>query len=191
MKRTWNLALVLQLVQKIPESFCSSLYLSIGQIWWLNELWFKRYIQKCPLSQVLNTVHDVIDLVNHGMIKNTQTWIYWERYITFLQNKKILNLCLKWHILINYPFVAKVTFKNEIQRTVDTIIGEKQELSKIEYFYTFLLNCNIIHMSNKFNKNLSVIFLDLIGILTFLLCISTDIVTNSFTWLNIIHQYPI
>ena len=23
------------------------LYLSIGQVWWLNDLWFKGYIQKC------------------------------------------------------------------------------------------------------------------------------------------------
>ena len=42
-----------QIVQKIPESYYSCLYLSIGQVWWLNELWFKRYIQKCTLSHVL------------------------------------------------------------------------------------------------------------------------------------------
>ena len=29
------------------------LILSTGQIWWLNELWFKRYIQKCTLSHVI------------------------------------------------------------------------------------------------------------------------------------------
>ena len=27
LKRTWNLALVLQIVQKIPENYCSCLYL--------------------------------------------------------------------------------------------------------------------------------------------------------------------
>ena len=31
--------------------------------------------------------------------------------ITFLQNKKILNLGLRWHILRSYHFVAEVTFK--------------------------------------------------------------------------------
>ena len=48
----WNLATVLQIVQKIPENYCPCLYLSIGQVWWLNELWFKRYTQKCTLSHV-------------------------------------------------------------------------------------------------------------------------------------------
>ena len=44
--------------------------------------------------------------------------------------------------------------------------------------------CYIIDVSNKLNKNLSVISLELIGILTFLLCISSDMETNSFTWLK-------
>ena len=57
-----------------------------------------------------NTHHDVTDLVNHGMVKNTKTWISWERNITFLWNKKILNLFLLWHILIGYCFAVKVTF---------------------------------------------------------------------------------
>ena len=58
-----------------------------------------------------NTHHDVTDLVNHGMAKNTKTWISWERNITFLRNKKILNLCLRWHILRSYRFAAEVNFK--------------------------------------------------------------------------------
>ena len=57
-----------------------------------------------------NTHHDVTDLVNHGMVKSTKTWISWERNITFLQNKKILNLYLRWHILRSYGFLAEVTF---------------------------------------------------------------------------------
>ena len=59
-----------------------------------------------------NTHHDVTDMLNHGMVENTKTWISWERNITFLQNKKILNLCLRWHILRSYCFVVEVTFKN-------------------------------------------------------------------------------
>ena len=42
-----------------------------------------------------NTHHDVSDLVNHEMVRNTKTSLSRERNITFLRNKKILNLCLK------------------------------------------------------------------------------------------------
>ena len=59
----------------------------------------------------INTHHDVAPLVNHGMIKNPKTWIAWEQNITFLKNKKILNLCLRWHILRSYCFAVEVTFK--------------------------------------------------------------------------------
>ena len=45
------------------------------------------------------------------MVKNTKAWISWEWNITFLWNKKILNLCFRWHILKSYCFVAEVTFK--------------------------------------------------------------------------------
>ena len=63
-----------------------------------------------PIS-CTNIHHDITDLVNHGMVKNTKTWISWKRNIFFLQNKKILNLCLRWHIFRSYPFLAEVTFK--------------------------------------------------------------------------------
>ena len=43
--------------------------------------------------------------------------------------------------------------------------------------------CDIIDESNKLNKNVSVIFLELI--LSFLLCISLDMGTNSLTWLKL------
>ena len=56
-----------------------------------------------------NTHHDVIDLVNHEMVKNTKTWISWKRNIIFLRDKKILNLYLRWHILKSYRFLAGVT----------------------------------------------------------------------------------
>ena len=52
-KKTWNLASVLQIVQKIPENYCPCFYLSIGQVWLFHELWLKRYVQKCDLSRVL------------------------------------------------------------------------------------------------------------------------------------------
>ena len=42
------------------------------------------------------------------MVKNTKTWISWERNIIILRNKKILNLCFRWHTLRSYRFVAEV-----------------------------------------------------------------------------------
>ena len=63
------------------------------------------------LVSCTNTHLDVTDSVNHGMVKNTKTWISWERNTIFLRNKKILNLCLRWHILRSYRFVAKVTLR--------------------------------------------------------------------------------
>ena len=52
-KKTWNLTPVLQIVQKITENYWTCLYLSVAQVWWLHELGFKSYIQKCTLSHVL------------------------------------------------------------------------------------------------------------------------------------------
>ena len=79
-----------------------------------------------------NTYHDVTDLLNHGMVKNTKTWIYLERNITFLQNRKILNLCLRWHILRSYPFVAEVTFYY-ISYTVQGLFSKKAISDTIKY----------------------------------------------------------
>ena len=106
LKRTWKPALVVHIVQKIPKDYCLCLYLSVGQAWWLNKLLFKKCTVLCT-----NTHHDVTDLVNCGMVKNTKTWISWERNLTSLRNKKILKLCLGWHILRSYHFVAEVSFK--------------------------------------------------------------------------------
>ena len=61
-----------------------------------------------------------------------------------------------------------------------TTIGERQ-LEAIKNFTVNILSsiCVITDESNKLNKNISVISLELI--LSFLLCISSDIETNSFT----------
>ena len=45
------------------------------------------------------------------MVKNIKTWISWERNGTYLRNEKVLNLCLIWHILRSYRFLAEVTIK--------------------------------------------------------------------------------
>ena len=104
LKGTWNIALVLQIVQKITKNYCSCFYLSVGQVWWLHELWFKRYIQKCTLPRVLILIVTSQILWVMGWLK---TWISWERNIIFL------NLCLSWHILRSYRFLAEVTFKTK------------------------------------------------------------------------------
>ena len=67
------------------------------------------YSKMHPVS-CINTNNDVTDSINHGMVKNTKTWISWERSITFLRNKKFLTLCLRWHILRSHCFVAEVIF---------------------------------------------------------------------------------
>ena len=95
---------------KISEKYCPCLYLSTDQVWWVNELWLKRYIQKWTVL-CTNTYHDVTYLVNHRMVKNKKTWIPRERYINFLWDKKIVNLCFKYHILSSFCFVAEVIFK--------------------------------------------------------------------------------
>ena len=79
-----KLSPILQIVQTIPENYCSSLYLSIGQVWWLNELWFKIYIQKCILSFVLI------------LIMTSQIWYFmgWLKY-------KDLNILKTEHIFFN------------------------------------------------------------------------------------------
>ena len=104
LKRTWNLAPALQIVQKSSENYCPCLHLSIGQVWWLNE-----FLVLCT-----NTHHDVTELVNYGMVKNTRTWISWKQNGTFLWNKKILNLCFIWHILRSYGLLTEVAFNKKI-----------------------------------------------------------------------------
>ena len=72
----------------------------------VQKIYSKMYLVSCT-----NTYRDVRDLVNHGIVKNAKTWISWQRNIFFLQNKKILNLCLKWHILRSYCFAVELTFE--------------------------------------------------------------------------------
>ena len=90
MRRTWNLAAVLKIVQKISENYCPCLYLLIYQVWWLRVVVQKIHLKMHPAS-CTNTHHDVTDLLNHGMVKNTKTWVSWEWNVTFLWNEKALN----------------------------------------------------------------------------------------------------
>ena len=49
-------------------------------------------LKNAPVS-CSNTHHDVIDLVNQGMVKNTKSWISRERNITFLYKTKNVLTC--------------------------------------------------------------------------------------------------
>ena len=91
------------------------LFLFFISINWPRLVTYRVVVQKIysklhPVS-CTDIHHDVTDLVNHGMLKNTKTRISWEWNITFQQNKKTVSLCLKWHILRNYCFVLELTFK--------------------------------------------------------------------------------
>ena len=41
----------------------------------------KDILKMHPVS-CTNTHHDVTDFVNHGMVKNTKTWISWEHNLS-------------------------------------------------------------------------------------------------------------
>ena len=55
-----------------------------------TDLWSKRHIQNLHPVSFANAHHDVTDLVNYGMVKNTITGMSWKQNLTFLLNKKIL-----------------------------------------------------------------------------------------------------
>ena len=69
-----------------------------------------------PVSCTTNIHHDVTDLVNQDMVKDTKIWVSWEWNVNFLWNKIILNIYHRWHILRNYRFVAEVIFRSQRYR---------------------------------------------------------------------------
>ena len=86
-------------------------WLSLVTSWVVvQKIYSKMYLVSCT-----NTHRDVTDLVNHGMVKNTKTWISWEQNIIFLWNKIILNLCLRWHILRELSFCSGGNFQEQIK----------------------------------------------------------------------------
>ena len=48
----------------------------------------EKEFSEIHLVSFTNTDRDLTDLLNHGMFKNTKTWISWERNIIFLRSKK-------------------------------------------------------------------------------------------------------
>ena len=79
-----------------------------------------------------NTHHDVTDLVNHGMVKNTKTWMSWIQSIIFLQNKKILN---RWHMTQMTHF-EKSSFFSRGNLLTTSIISETPT-SYLRYLYSY------------------------------------------------------
>ena len=119
----------------------------------------QKIYSKMNLVSCTNTHCDVIDLVNHGKVKNTKTWVSSEQNIIFLRNKKILNLCFRWHILRSYHFVAEVTFNEnkkinekltDLQRKFDKLVSDNEILqSKIIVAEKTLKTCQENLSSNN------------------------------------------
>ena len=90
-----------------------------------------------PVS-CINTHHDIKDLVNHEMVENTKTRISWEWSITFLRNKKVLNLCLRWYIFRSYCYVAEVNFKFWFYIGVES--ANEENISAFESYWKAVKN---------------------------------------------------
>ena len=148
MKRTWNFAQVLQIIQKIPED---SLYLSISQFWWLNKLWFKTYIQKCTLSHVIILI---ISIVYWGYQDNFKpVYLFLRKRFRAHKNTSFLeiyasekNCCLcclvlaylcfvSWLLLVMCFCARKIFFsKNRLEIVLITSVYNTTP----EHFYTML-----------------------------------------------------
>ena len=122
------------------------------------------------------TSHTNTCQVNHGMVK-LHKLEYLEQNITFLQNEKILNLCLRWHVLRSYCFVAELTFNIwdssydffcPQERNIDATVAKskcciltlfyiKMQLEKLLVVsiaqLMVLVNYKILHMGLYFQKN--------------------------------------
>ena len=110
LKTTWNLASVLQIVRK-------NWFMKIVPLTYIHQLAEFGDLIICSSKDIFKNALCLIYLYSSwrhwfGKSRDRQIWISWERNIAFLRNKKILNLCLTWHILRSCCFVAKVTFKH-------------------------------------------------------------------------------
>ena len=75
----------------------------------VQKIYSKMHAVSCT-----KTHHDVTDLVNYSMVRNTEIWLSWKQNIFFPWNKKILNLCPRCHIFRSNRFLAEVTFKQHL-----------------------------------------------------------------------------
>ena len=83
------------------------------------------------------------------MVKNTKPWISWEWNIIFQQNKKILNLCLRWHILRSCRFAAEVTFNEKNIKKWGWKTKRPYNSDKNDSTY----DCNIKYLTIKINSD--------------------------------------
>ena len=107
-----------------------------------------------------NTHYGITDLANHGMVTKTTTWISWEKIIVFLQNEKILNLCLRLPILRGYCFVVEVTFK--LKKIHTKFLCWYQIYKNVHSFFLKSLFERVVNklyqlsQANGFSKNISI-----------------------------------
>ena len=103
-------------------------------IYQLTKIYSKIHPVSCTYTH-----HNVTDLVNHGMVKNTKKLEYLESG-RFLWNKKILNLCFRWHILRSYRFAAKITFKALFNTVIFIFQESKMQLVSLDILKRFFLS---------------------------------------------------
>ena len=122
----------------------------------------KIYSKMNPVS-CNNIHHDVTDLVNHGMVKNTKTLISLEQNIIFVWIKKILHLHLKWHILRSYHFIAGLTLivknktsflslRNQLMRTNGWMRTGWDWMKTNEWLNPFWKMCQNVKKSSLLSK---------------------------------------
>ena len=83
------------------------------------------------------------------MVKNGKTWLSWEQNITFLQNKEILNLCRRCHILRSYRFVAEVikTYFGTHLVFIIILVHMCKRIISPGVFFSFFFKIKIFHVS--------------------------------------------
>ena len=108
------------------------------------------------LVSCTNTHCDIIGSVNHGIVKTTKTWISREQNIIFLQNKKILNLYLRWHVLRSHCFVAEIIFKQTCRLLAAGLFKHWMTLKKPRrtWYFCYSKNANKINVHTCKNQNI-------------------------------------
>ena len=80
--------------------------------------------------------------------------------ITFLRNEKILNLCLIWHILRSYRFLAEITFKTLTQPYPIHFLQQVEILFSVVPNYHYIPNSLIkVIFQNNFQAILENMYL--------------------------------
>ena len=118
LKRVWIRTQSSKRTKKVAEYFpklLSMIVSVVDQVSWLNDLWFKKCIQKCSLTHVILLITAPQYLKLMEMLKVQQIGISEECNKTLSWNKTIFKSCLKDHILQKLlHFSADITLhKNE------------------------------------------------------------------------------